>query len=409
MKVLLLTDSDAFAGTERHLLDLATSLVACGVSATIGCPAHTPLSRSAESHGLSVWEVPRDLCGGVRAIRGAIDAGRFDLAHAHNGRSAMLAAAAGVGRASHNSATRPTRRRPLITTRHFISLARESRGGLRGVFSRRAHGWLNARITAVIAISDAVAASSRAKDPAVADRLVRIHNGSVLKRVDRSARERVRAALSIGGSTRVLLSVARLEPEKDVSLLVEAAAHLDTAGGLGEWVWMIAGDGSQADWLRGAAHSAGLGSDRLRFLGSRDDVPELMAAADLLVHSAPAEPFGLVLTEAMAAELPVIAACGGAAPEIVVDGVTGWLFEPGTPGPLTDAVRSAIRVELPELQRRGNAGRLRFERCFTAARMASETAAVYRNALTPWPRCDVPVRDANGDTPLGGFSGIAEC
>lgn len=373
MNVLLLTDSDAFAGTERHMLDLAVGLAACGITATVGCPAETPLAREAAAAGLAWLEVPRGSRGFVRAVRRAVADGRFDLVHAHNGRSAMLAAVAGAG---------GRRAAALVTTRHFIDLARESRRGVKGGLSRVAHRWLCGRIGRVIAISDAVAEASRRRDPATADRLVRVHNGSDPRR-PRVGRDEARAALDVAADARVLLTVARLEREKDVALVVEAAAKLanEEPTDASAWTWLVAGQGALANSLREAARSAGLSEARLRFLGKRDDVPELMAAADALVHPAPAEPFGLALTEAMAAGLPVVAARGGAAPEIVAEGQTGALFEPGDAAALAAAVIDVLTADGSARAALGDAGRRRFESNFTAARMAAETAAVYRRLL----------------------------
>ena len=113
-------------------------------------------------------------------------------------------------------------------------------------------------------------------------------------------------------------------------------------------------------------------------LGFRSDVAALMAACDIFVLPAPAEPFGLVLIEAMAMGKPVIAAAAGGPLEIVADGETGLLFEPGDAASLAAAMRRLL--ENPDLrQRMGQAGRRRYEEMFTAQRMAENMAAVYES------------------------------
>ncbi|MGC8539907.1 MAG: glycosyltransferase family 4 protein, partial [Phycisphaerae bacterium] len=117
----------------------------------------------------------------------------------------------------------------------------------------------------------------------------------------------------------------------------------------------------------------------IALLGFRSDVSALMSACDIFVLPAPAEPFGLVLIEAMALGKPVIAAAAGGPLEIVADGETGLLFEPGNAESLAQAIKRLLAD--PELrQRMGEAGRKRYEEHFTARRMASDVLAAYAAA-----------------------------
>jgi glycosyltransferase involved in cell wall biosynthesis len=90
--------------------------------------------------------------------------------------------------------------------------------------------------------------------------------------------------------------------------------------------------------------------DRVQFLGFRTDIPELMAACDLIAHTSTApEPFGRVIVEAMLCGTPVIAAAAGGAVEIVDQGQTGWLTSPGDCQALAEAIR--LCYSQPELAR----------------------------------------------------------
>ena len=103
----------------------------------------------------------------------------------------------------------------------------------------------------------------------------------------------------------------------------------------------------------------------------------MMAAADIFAMPSLGEPFGLVFLEAMAMQLPVVALDSGGAPEVVDDGVTGLLVEPGDTDGLTR--RLLALLEDPERrQQMGAAGRQRVEALFTTPRMAADTATVYR-------------------------------
>ncbi|MGC9261787.1 MAG: glycosyltransferase, partial [Phycisphaerae bacterium] len=117
----------------------------------------------------------------------------------------------------------------------------------------------------------------------------------------------------------------------------------------------------------------------ITLLGFRSDVSDLMSACDIFVLPAPAEPFGLVLIEAMALGKPVIAAAAGGPLEIVADGETGLLFEPGNAESLAQAINRLL--ENRELrQRMGEAGRKRYEEMFTAQQMAEKMLAAYAAA-----------------------------
>jgi glycosyltransferase involved in cell wall biosynthesis len=81
-------------------------------------------------------------------------------------------------------------------------------------------------------------------------------------------------------------------------------------------------------------------NDRVKFLGFRRDIPQLMAACDLVTHTSTApEPFGRVIVEAMLCQTPVIATAAGGAIELVNDGQTGWLVPPGEPLKLGKAIQ----------------------------------------------------------------------
>ena len=116
--------------------------------------------------------------------------------------------------------------------------------------------------------------------------------------------------------------------------------------------------------------------EKVTLVGEVDDAkkqPFLAGAAALLLPIDWPEPFGLVMIEAMACGTPVIAYRSGSVPEVIEDGVTGFIVD-GEEG----AVR-AVR-ELPRLDRR--VIRARFEERFTAVRMAREYESRYRGLVT---------------------------
>jgi alpha-maltose-1-phosphate synthase len=97
---------------------------------------------------------------------------------------------------------------------------------------------------------------------------------------------------------------------------------------------------------------------------------------DVLVHTSRAEPLGLVIVEAMASSLPVVAFADGGVPEIVLDGETGRLAAPGDLAGLTRAVTDLLQNPT-ERARMGTAGRQRACAEFSVERMVRRTEAVY--------------------------------
>lgn len=177
-----------------------------------------------------------------------------------------------------------------------------------------------------------------------------------------------------------LLCVARLAPVKGQALLLEALERL----GPGVLV-SFAGDdlehgGAYRRELEQLAERLGV-ADRVDFLGHRDDIPGLIEGAHALVLPSLAEGLPVVALEAMERGRAVVAAAAGGTPEVVENGVTGLLVEPGSVAGLADAL-ARLREE-PELARRlGSAGRARIEREFTLERMTDRTLAVLEDAAT---------------------------
>ena len=120
--------------------------------------------------------------------------------------------------------------------------------------------------------------------------------------------------------------------------------------------------------------------NHLEIAGWTDDVRPFLGKFDLFVSAARSEPFGLVLAEAMAARIPVIAARSEGATEIIEDDVSGVLVPRENHEKLAQAVLD-LAENPARRERLGNAGRRRVEDKFSLEKMVSETEEFYRRAL----------------------------
>ena len=142
---------------------------------------------------------------------------------------------------------------------------------------------------------------------------------------------------------------------------------------------VIAGDGENAAELRRLTSALGI-ADRVHWLGWRSDAADLMAAFDLLLVPSLGEGFGLVLLEAMARRVPVIASRVGAIPEVIAHGESGILIEPRD----VEALAQAMARLLDDRALRkymGLLGAARLEERFSVERMVAGTIAVYRQIV----------------------------
>ena len=138
---------------------------------------------------------------------------------------------------------------------------------------------------------------------------------------------------------------------------------------------LIAGDGPLRSRLEETARLYCLGG-RVHFLGHREDVPRLMAAANLVVLPSAYEGLPNIVLEAMRFRKPVVATAAPGTTELVIDSETGTLVPVGKPQLLARAIRDLIRD--PALARRlGEAGRQRVDRDFPAAAMINHFAQLY--------------------------------
>jgi glycosyltransferase involved in cell wall biosynthesis len=341
------------SGSEKHLLDLVGELRDHGWLSDVLIPSPHPSELrgfrerlTAVTDAVDVVRMRSDASLQlVRRLARRLRSGRYDVAHAHLVHADWHLALAGLF----------ARSVPLVSTKHNPDPFRTT------LPFRIVERAALSRYGAVIAISEALREF-------LAD-TVTAHAVTVRYGLTASAAPPAREPRD----TTRFLGVGRLEEQKGYEVAIEAMplvveqvhdAHLT-----------IAGEGSKRPELTAAIERLGLG-DAVHLLGRREDISDLMLDADVFVHTARWEGFGLVLLEAMRAALPIVATRVGAIPEVVDDGVTGTLVPPDDSRALADALVELARQ--PSLRReRGLAGFARLRDQFSPEVMAREVAEIY--------------------------------
>ena len=236
------------------------------------------------------------------------------------------------------TAARLARVRTRVLTRHYSNYHTRINRPLHVKLDQ----WCTALSNHVIAVSNETAEHLVRIEGAPSTKVTAIHNGIDFERVRISgpdSRARVRAELGLD-TTFTFLIAGRLHPEKGYEHLFEAVRILKDRSAR-PFTVLIAGRGPFLEAYQGACASLGIAS-HVRFLGFRDDLPDLMVASDVFVLPSVAESFGLVLAEALYLGLPVLATRVGGIPEIVDEGVDGCLVEPAQASDLSAAMMSFL-------------------------------------------------------------------
>ena len=216
------------------------------------------------------------------------------------------------------------------------------------------------------------------RDGVAPDRVAVVRNGVDLAKLDAAAPSLAGAGAGAGPGP-VVIQVANMHhPVKgQADLLV---AMREVLARRPDATLLLVGDGARRPALERLAGELGL-AERVRFAGHRRDVPALLARAAVAVSASYAEGISNAILEAMAARRPVVGTAVGGTPELVRDGVTGFLVPPGAPAHL--ARRILTLLDDADLSRRmGEQGRAAVERDFSLEAMRQSYDALYCGVLS---------------------------
>lgn len=209
-------------------------------------------------------------------------------------------------------------------------------------------------------------------------RLAVIANGITPPAPSHDGRDAVRGELGLDNTAPLVLTVARFTTQKDHASLLMAVPQVLLQHPNARFVFV--GDGPEKQRIADSVREAGLESS-VTLLGRREDVPDLLAAADLFVLPSLFEGLPLVLLEAMATGLPIV----GTAVDGIVEAMGHdhpFLVKAGDPMLLAATIDIALG-DASAARAAGEAGKSRFLRHFQADRMAMETSSLYADLLAP--------------------------
>jgi glycosyltransferase involved in cell wall biosynthesis len=333
LNVLQVVDSLDVGGAERHVVDLATALRRRGHRVQLACSVAGPLAAELAAAGIGVRPlmpalVKRRACPEFAARLGAlVRAGGFDVVHAHIHASAAAAARAIIGTGS-----------ALVLTEH-------TEAPWRGPLDRRVSDRVYARAGSLLAVSRAVGEMLRTQYSVAASRVQVVPPAITPEHVPPADRP-----LHWWGRP-VVGRVCRLQPEKGVDVFLRAAALVREQ--VPDAVFVVVGDGPLAGELRALADELGLGAS-VELLGHQRGARALIGAMDVMALTSRSEGSPLVVSEALAAGVPVVASAVGGVPDQLRDEVEGLLVPPENPAALAASLLRLLRdADLTARLRRG--------------------------------------------------------
>lgn len=372
-KVFFYTDTPIFGGAERQMLLLAQNLQKEKYIPSLICSNYEslePMMEAWKNSGFDVYKLnvmhkhdPRHFFQMNKLLK--IE--NPDLLHIHlwnpgSCRYAFLSAPENL---------------PIVTTEHDPF-------PLKGMKKMLKVKYLE-KTSETITVSDSNKELMISEYPEFESDITTVHNGIDLEYFEKSIvhmtsqeKNKIRHhVLKADQKDRVILSIAALHPRKGLDYLLEAMpAVLEK---FPDAKLAIVGEGPQKKDLQKIISRLKI-DHRVMLLGYQEDIPKLLKCVEIFVLPSITEAFGLVLLEAMAAQLPILSTKAGGIPEIIQHMKSGLLVEPGNTQELTDGLNELLRNSALS-QKIAFVG-LHHVKEFSARSMAEKTQAVYDKVLS---------------------------
>lgn len=367
-RVMLFTDSFSRGGTERQFVRVVRSLDRSRYDLIIGClHRRGHLLSEAESLGVPIVEFTINSLYNFRAAKLFLRLVRFlrreqiQIVHAFDFYTSVFVVPAA-----------------RIAGVPVVLASRRELLNLRSPWQQRAIRVACGLATGVVVNSRAACRDLVGLESGSGGRIEVLPNCINLQEFEpKLSPGEVRRELGLSPRSIVIGALGNLRPEKDLETFLLAARDILNAIPSAEF--LVIGDGPARDSLKRLASDLCL-SESVHFLSDRSDVPDLVAALDILVMSSYTESFPNAILEAMALGKPVVATNVGGIPELVDEGETGFLVPPRDPKALADRVLYLCRDSARRLQM-GRAARMRVESDFTVQEVTARLEGIYAGSL----------------------------
>jgi glycosyltransferase involved in cell wall biosynthesis len=352
--------SRSAGGIARHVGDIAEGLQGKeGIEIDIAAPADLPVRLPGPVVPL---EIPEGLSGhrsAVEHLREMIARGGYDVVHAHGLRAAIDAA-------------RAARSGPAVAIASIHNLIRSDVSGrMRALAYRRAEPLAVKWNDHLFAPSDEIARHLRMNAGRDGAKVELLHLGVAEPPRAPRARDEVRSELGVAPDQPLLVTVARLAPQKALDVLIDACALLPHEVRLA-----IIGSGPCEAKLKALVHDRRL-SDQVMFLGYKDEPQDQVAASDVFCLSSTWEACSLAAQEAMHLGVAVVSTDVGGMGELIEDRFSGRLVPNRDPRALAEAVREML-ADPGERRRMAANAKVHLHAQFSLARMLSRLERAYR-------------------------------
>jgi glycosyltransferase involved in cell wall biosynthesis len=366
-KVLHLRSTGAFLGAESVVLELCANLPELGYETNIGL-LHDSRDPYPE---LAIRAKERDLCFKVFEARSRIDtncikqikehvaAFKPDIVHCHGYKEDLYALAARTGL-------------PLVATNHLWKKAN---------WILKAYALVDSlaltQFQAIAAVSTPILEEMSRYFYLSKSKMRVIPNGVDISAFEDTDRTKSRESLGLETSTTAIGTISSLTTVKGHSYLFEALAgsQINTL----DWKLFIAGDGPLKNDLKAKCKTLGI-EDKVRFLGARSDIPELLAGLDVFALPSLKEGLPMALLEAMAAGKACIASSVGQIPKVLENQGTGIQVPPKDVRNLADAL-SRLLSDRKLVQSMGDSAKQLVQTSYSAKAMAGKYAELYNEVL----------------------------
>jgi len=365
LKIIQSCGSPSWGGLEIMALETSKELIKKGHEVVLFCRKDSTLYNEARKAGIKSFEVfdkNKYLIGSIRKIKSILNAGKYDIIHTHH---------------SHDLwALVPALRKinvKLFLTKHVASIPKKD----------LLHRYLYKRVNGLFAISNYIKECVIEKYPVPKEKIYLLHDFINLKNFNKSLYNRndTRKIYSIPEDALVIGMAGRISPGKGHEDFIDTAKII-LKNNPQNIYFVVIGGASHGEDVYGNkiklyAKESGV-EDKIIFTGFNSEIPKLLNMLDIFVLPSHEESFGIIVLEAMAMELPVIATNNAGVVDIVEDNETGILIEPKKP----ERIAESIKILMNDKNKRNNfgiKGRKRVDEVFSTGIIISQLMEYYKN------------------------------